>query len=85
LRPFPKNAFKFDLCHRYAEYKKENLQPLPGFRLAKPMVFQGLFPTSADQFEVGLGTFTQHHDTLKRVSLSPNRYSSFGSHFATQC
>ena len=35
----------------FDEDKKENLEPLPGFRLAKPMVFQGLFPTSADQFE----------------------------------
>ena len=27
------------------------IKPLPGFKSAKPMVFQGVFPSSADQFE----------------------------------
>lgn len=55
-----KSARIGDTLH-HAKDKKENLEPLPGFRLAKPMVFQGLFPTSADQFEVGrrLDTFSR--------------------------
>jgi GTP-binding protein LepA len=35
----------------HAKDKDAVTTALPGFRLAKPMVFQGLFPTSADQFE----------------------------------
>ena len=39
-----------DTLH-HAAVKPEDVAPLPGFRLAKPMVFQGVFPTSADQFD----------------------------------
>ena len=36
-----------DTLHAY----KQTVQPLPGFRQAKPMVFQGLFPVNTDDFE----------------------------------
>ena len=31
--------------------KGDTVEPLSGFRAAKPMVFQGLFPINSDDFE----------------------------------
>lgn len=32
-------------------------QPLPGFKAAKPMIFQGLFPATAEDYEVRLASW----------------------------
>ncbi len=41
----------------------ENASPLPGFRIVRPMLFAGIFPTEADDF-------AQLRDALEKLSLS---------------
>lgn len=40
-----------DTLFNRKERKREAVTPLVGFKMAKPMVFQGIFPSSADDFE----------------------------------
>ena len=40
-----------DTLFNRKERKRETVTPLVGFKMAKPMVFQGIFPSSADDFE----------------------------------
>jgi translation factor GUF1, mitochondrial len=40
-----------DTLFNRKERKRENVLPLHGFKMAKPMVFQGIFPSSADDFD----------------------------------
>ena len=46
-------------------------KPLPGFKAAKPMIFQGLFPSTAEDYEVRL----ESHVRTVVAQLLPRRHS----------
>lgn len=47
----------------YLGASRETAEPLPGFRIVRPMLFAGIFPTEADDF-------SQLRDALEKLSLS---------------
>lgn len=47
----------------YIGKNSEHVQPLPGFRIVRPMLFAGVFPVDADDF-------SQLRDALEKLSLS---------------
>jgi GTP-binding protein LepA len=49
------------------DYRKPAVEPLPGFKEVKPMVFAGIFPTSADQYE-------ELRDALQKLHLNDSAF-----------
>ena len=77
-----KSAKIGDTLHHTKDMKTDDtLEPLPGFRLAKPMVFQGLFPTSSDQFDALRAAVDRLTLNDASVTTSPETSAALGPGF----
>ena len=64
-----------------AKAKPRRVAPLPGFRPAKPMVFQGLFPASADQHDALRAAVERLTLNDASVTVAPETSAALGPGF----
>ena len=79
--PGKKNASDARASDARASDDASIIRPLPGFKPAKPMVFRGVFPASADQFETLRAAITKLTLNDSSVSHLPETSAALGPGF----